>query len=134
METRQDKLSILSDLHKSVYGYRPRGKYSNFTGPELDNEFEHLQSRLEVQIEEEKERELQDVKNYKNIVEKTKNYHNIDTKTALCWLLEAEGIELKSIMDVEQHLWTQGILHTEYGEELKPIFTELMAEQLEAQG
>ena len=52
-----ENLSILSDLHKDVYGYRPRGKYSDFTNQELEKEIDKLSEMLEAQMEREKEQE-----------------------------------------------------------------------------
>lgn len=127
--SRQDNLSVLSDLHKDVYGYRPRGTYSDYSDTEIEEEFEFLQEQLEAQMEREAQREKEDVKKFKTTVTKVMKYCNVDRKTALRYLADAEDNDLGSAMDIEGFLWGHGILHTEYGAEIKGIMIEIAKER-----
>ena len=111
---------LFSDLHKDVYGYRPRGAAMedwNSRTPRQKNElFNALCDELEEVTRDEKRQAD------RNLMEFTGEILNMielgakDRETALRWMTQDH--EFHSEQDVSHWVWSHGILFTEYGKQL----------------
>jgi hypothetical protein len=111
---------LFSDLHKDVYGYRPRGAAMedwNSRTPRQKNElFNALCDELEEVTRDEKRQAD------RNLMEFTGEILNMielgakDRETALRWMTQEH--EFHSEQDVSHWVWSHGILFTEYGKQL----------------
>ena len=111
---------LFSDLHKDVYGYRPRGAAMedwNSRTPRQKNElFNALCDELEEVTRDEKRQAD------RNLMEFTGEILNMielgakDRETALRWMTQEH--EFHSEQDVSHWVWAHGILFTEYGKQL----------------
>ncbi len=89
---RQELMSIISDLHKDVYGTRPHGIYTNHTLEELRAEADYLSEENGRQMAEQKLREAETAKAFEARVAETIATGAGDRATALRWIFEADGI------------------------------------------
>lgn len=111
---------LFSDLHKDVYGYRPRGAAMedwNSRTPRQKNElFNALCDELEEVTRDEKRQAD------RNLMEFTGEILNMielgakDRETALRWMTQEH--EFHSEQCVSHWVWSHGILFTEYGKQL----------------
>ena len=111
---------LFSDLHKDVYGYRPRGAARedwNSRTPRQKNElFNALCDELEEVTRDEKRQAD------RNLMEFTGEILNMielgakDRETALRWMTQEH--EFHSEQCVSHWVWSHGILFTEYGKQL----------------
>ena len=111
---------LFSDLHKDVYGYRPRGAAMedwNSRTPRQKNElFNALCDELEEVTRDEKRQAD------RNLMEFTGEFLNMielgakDRETALRWMTQEE--EFHSEQCVSHWVWARGILFTDYGKQL----------------
>lgn len=85
-----DDFQVYSDLHKDVYGVRPR----NYSREDVSQEdFDYLCKQLELNnIQEEKAKKVA-IREFEESVTKTMEVGNVNRKTAIKWLMEAEGIK-----------------------------------------
>ena len=85
---------IFSDLHKDVYGFRPRGVTFSSTEA-FDAEYERLVAKLSVQIDEEK---IRQERNFAEFVVRVNGIMGLvkncfDNAAAVAIIAEAEGID-----------------------------------------
>jgi hypothetical protein len=81
---------IFSDLHKDVYGFRPRGV--TFDSPEaFDAEFERLVVRLGEQQDEDEIRQNANMERFAQRVLETMELCNCDQRRAVEIIADAEG-------------------------------------------
>ena len=110
----------ISDLHKEVYGYRPRGAFfddwANCTPAEKQKTWDEYCRALEIQMAETKSQEEQDVAKFEARVQDVVSLGANDRKTALSWITGSETFYHSQ--DVEHFVWEQGILFTKYGKQL----------------
>lgn len=91
--------SYYSDLHKDVYGVRPRG-YHLRTETEVREEIVYLHKQLGVVLREEAARDLQNQKNLEEQISNLEADHNIDRRDAFRWIMQAEFAgELENLSD-----------------------------------
>ena len=119
---------LFSDLHKDVYGYRPRGAAMedwNSRTPRQKNElFNALCDELEEVTRDEKRQAD------RNLMEFTGEILNMielgakDRETALRWMTQEH--EFHSEQDVSHWVWSHGILFTEYGKQLVKDLLEIV--------
>ena len=111
---------LISDLHKDVYGFRPReafwADWDRCTPIEKQKTWDEYCNAVEQQIAEEKIREAADVAKFEDRVQDVIGLGAGDRVTALRWIAEQETFY--SIQDVEHFVWEQGILFTDYGKTL----------------
>ena len=126
---RSDVLSWISDLYKDVHGVRPR--YINFK-EWSDGELEVYTDKLIVQLKENEElerlQEEADVKSFKDQIQKTIELGAGDRKTALKWLFSSEEYdpgEYVTDWDVDGFLYKKGIIHSDFGKEVKKELLEI---------
>lgn len=82
--------NIFSDLHKDVYGFRPR--YVTFDSVDaFNNEYEYLVQRLNEQNDEEKIRQEANMEAFANRVRETMELCNCDQRRAVEIIADAEG-------------------------------------------
>ena len=114
---KEQLLSYISDQYKSAYGFRPNlTKYRALSEDQLRDELDHLSKKVEEQMEREETREKEDIERFKKLVKDTIELGAGDEETALRWLTSEE--DMLSKMDTEQYVWSEGILHTEYGKQV----------------
>lgn len=105
-----------SDMYKEAYGFRPRHDTSSWTKETWKVELDRVEADLEAEIEDEKAREEACVNSFKELVQNTIQCGAGDYDTALRWLTQEENF--RDVQDVEQWVWNQGILFTDYGKEV----------------
>jgi len=110
----------ISDLHKEVYGYRPRGAFfddwDNCTPTEKQKTWDEYCRALEIQMAETQAQEEQDVAKFEARVQDVIGLGAGDRKTALTWITGSETFYNSQC--VEHFVWEQGILFTQYGKQL----------------
>jgi hypothetical protein len=126
---RNEVLSWISDLYKDVHGVRPR--YINFN-EWSDGELEVYTDKLIVQLKENEElerlQEEADVKGFQDQIQKTIELGAGDRKTALKWLFSSEEYdqgEYVTDWDVDGFLYKKGIVHSDFGKEVKKELLEI---------
>jgi hypothetical protein len=81
---------IFSDLHKDVYGFRPRGLTFDST-EDFDAEFERLVGRLSEQLDEDTVRQSANLNKFFERVLETMELCNCDQYRAIEIIADAEG-------------------------------------------
>lgn len=81
-----------SDLHKDVYGFRPRNVHFE-TQEAFDAEYERLVKQLDVVMDEERLAKVRAIKTLKQRLRGMMRDHNIDLVTALQWDFDAMGCD-----------------------------------------
>lgn len=116
----------ISDLHKEVYGVRPREEFyadwNNCTPAEKQKTWDEYCNEVERQLAEQKVREAYCVARFEDRVKDVIGLGANDRETALRWIAQQETFY--HIQDVEHFVWEQGILFTDYG---KTLIKELEA-------
>ena len=109
-----------SDLHKDVYGYRPRGAAMeewNSRTPRQKNElFNALCDELEEVTRDEKRQADRNLFEFTGQIMDMIELGAKDRETALRWMTQDH--EFHSEQDVSHWVWAHGILFTEYGKQL----------------
>jgi hypothetical protein len=83
---------LFSDLHKDVYGFRPRGHWfydANTTDQERQEEWDYLCKRLGEQIEEENAAKAEALKKFYARVEELKRSGAKDDQQAIKWIVQS---------------------------------------------
>ena len=96
---------IYSDLHKEVYGIRPRGDMSNMTAEMLDAEWDFILRAQEQELEYENECRARARAALEADIERTIALGAGDRDTAVRWLMEAEGAD----GDYDYFLYKRGL-------------------------
>ena len=126
---RSDVLSWISDLYKDVHGVRPR--YINFnewSDGELEVYTDKLIAQLKENEEQERLQEKANVKGFQDQVQKTIELGAGNRKTALKWLFSSEEYDQGEYItewDVDGFLFNQGIIHSDFGKEVKKELLEI---------
>ena len=111
---------LFSDLHKDVYGYRPRGaaiEEWNSRTPRQKNElFNALCDELEEVTRDEKRQADRNLFEFTGQIMDMIELGAKDRETALRWMTQEH--EFHSEQDVSHWVWAHGILFTEYGKQL----------------
>lgn len=114
---RYQQISYISDTHKEVYGFRPRGyDWDNMSMDELKAWSNELSEECAREFELEEARKAEAVAEFKALVQRTIEMGAGDEETAIRWLTSDE--EFYHSQDVEHWVYNQGILFTDYGREL----------------
>ena len=111
---------LFSDLHKDVYGYRPRGAAMedwNSRTPRQKNElFNALCDELEEVTRDEKRQADRNLFEFTGLIMDMIELGAKDRETALRWMTQDH--KFHSEQDVSHWVWAHGILFTEYGKQL----------------
>lgn len=109
-----------SDLHKDVYGVRPRGARMDDWNGRTPRQKQELWNILCDQLEEntkaEKAAEVIKVEQFESRIKDVMGLGAGDRTTALRWISQQQTFY--HIQDVEHFVWEQGILFTDYGKQL----------------
>jgi len=109
-----------SDLHKEVYGFRPRGmmmkNWQDMNAKQKETLWNCLCEELEDKIKHEKIAEEKAVAEFKERIEQAQVWGARDYFDALRWITGCETFY--HIQDVEHFVWEQGILFTDFGKQL----------------
>lgn len=85
---RDELLGLISDMHKDVYGFRPRHDMSGCTIADLRQEVADLQARIDVLVVEDRERQAQAILDFESRVDQIIATGAGDRETAVRWLLD----------------------------------------------
>ena len=99
---------ILSDLHKDARGYRPRegfwADWNDASEDERQSIWDGLLAEMDRTIEEEHRATSRNLKQFRANLRKVMDSQGVDWKTAMRWLMQADGEEWP-----EHWLWSQGL-------------------------
>lgn len=119
---------LFSDLHKDVYGYRPRGAAMdewNSRTPRQKNElYNALCDELEEVTRDEKRQADRNLFEFTGQIMDMIELGAKDRETALRWMTQDH--EFHSEQDVSHWVWAHGILFTEYGKQLVKDLLEIV--------
>ena len=111
---------LFSDLHKDVYGYRPRGEAIdelNSRTPRQKNElYNALCDELEEITQDDARRGARNVFEFTGEIMDMIELCAKDRETALRWMTQDD--KFYSEQCVSHWVWSRGILFTEYGKQL----------------
>ena len=117
---RESMIEVYSDFHKDAYGFRPRFDYTLLSTEELAADFETFGRDLESRNIREAEAEAQAILAFEKLIRTTIDNGAEDEEQAIKWIIGAEfdldGVYHKQ--DIEQFVWNQGFLFTDYGRQL----------------
>lgn len=118
----------LSDFYKDAYGFRPRGHYKEWwTQEEIDAEYDRLSAICEENRVEEEHRQKIALTEFEDTIKETIANGAADRQTAIRWLIEAEGLDIRSSQDVEYFFWVNDIGWEKIDEFKKPILDKAIA-------
>jgi hypothetical protein len=132
-EEREDVLAIMSDLHKDVYGFRPRNvDYDSFTNEELAEEYDFLCVRLQEEMEEERRWKSHNIKEFHKGLVKTMDCANCDHVTAIRYMFDAyisdRGFDYLSIQGFS---YANNFAHTRYARVIENILDRIVKGDLD---
>jgi len=117
-----------SDLHKDVYGFRPRAVamciWNALTPSEKQTHWTDLCNQLDVNETHERQLEKQRIGEFEARVEDVIGLGAGNRKTALRWIASQEKFYHGQC--VEHFVWEQGVLFTDYGRKLVKELTEVV--------
>ena len=117
-----------SDLHKEVYGFRPRGtimdNWNSMEAAQKQNRWDHLCVELEENTRFEAERAARASDRFEVRVQDVIKLGASDRATALRWMTQDE--DFLHEQDVEHFVWSQGVLFTDYGRKLLKELMEII--------
>jgi len=109
-----------SDLHKDVYGFRPRGallaEWEDRTPRQKQELWNALCDELEENTKAEKAAEVIAIEKFEARIQDVKELGAGNRFNALLWMIGTETFY--HIQDVEHFVWEQGFLFTDYGKQL----------------
>ena len=111
---------LFSDLHKDVYGFRPRGvildNWNILPAEQKQARWDQLCAELESNTIFEKQQEVKAVASFQARVQDVIELGAGNYTNALLWISGTETFY--NVQDVEHFVWEQGILFTDYGKQL----------------
>jgi len=128
-------LDLISDLHKDVYGYRPRGTLAEDINqlPQKAFEiyFQDLVDELQLVVARDQRQEAKALKDYMQRLVSMMRDYKITMHRALVWDADGfgfpdeadEGFDLQGF---EHYLWKQGIAYKEW-----PTFVSVMKQEMD---
>ena len=109
-----------SDLHKDVYGFRPRGnemeQWHDMNAKQKQTVWNALCEELEDNTKAEKAAEIVAIEKFEARIQDIIELGAGNRTNALLWMSGTETFY--HIQDVEHFDWEQGILFTDYGKQL----------------
>jgi hypothetical protein len=117
-----------SDLHKDVYGFRPRGSLMDDWNDRTPRQKQELWNALCDELEEntkaEKAAEVVAIDKFEARIKDVIELGAGNRTNALLWITGCETFY--HIQDVEHYVWEQGILFTQYGKQLIKDLAEIV--------
>lgn len=126
-QTRQELLSIISDMYKDAHGVRPHGLYSNFSVDDLRQECLVLQVAVERAIQEEEEYKDRMVKQFESDITLSMRYGAKTREDAIRWILVANEFDDYDLHDADYLAYSLGLPYS-YAQELRPAAQKIVAE------
>ena len=112
--------NIFSDLHKDVYGVRPRGAamddWNSRTPRQKQELWNALCDELEENTKAEKAAEVVAIEKFEARIQDIIGLGAGNRTNALLWMIGTETFY--HIQDVEHFVWEQGLLFADYGKQL----------------
>ena len=109
-----------SDLHKHVYGFRPRGiimeNWNMMPDEQKQVRWDELCEELEANEKADRIALRNNIASHQNSVQNVIDVGAGDRATAISWMVSEE--EFYHSQDVEHYVWNLGILFSDYGREL----------------
>ena len=109
-----------SDLHKDVYGFRPRGiimeNWNMMPDEQKQVRWDELCEELEANEKADRIALRNNITSHQNSVQNVIDVGAGDRATAISWMVSEE--EFYHSQDVEHYVWNLGILFSDYGREL----------------
>ena len=109
-----------SDLHKAVYGFRPRGiimeNWNMMPDEQKQVRWDELCEELEANEKADRIALRNNIASHQNSVQNVIDVGAGDRATAISWMVSEE--EFYHSQDVEHYVWNLGILFSDYGREL----------------
>ena len=109
-----------SDLHKDVYGFRPRGiimeNWNMMPDEQKQARWDELCEELEANEKADRIALRNNIASHQNSVQNVIDVGAGDRATAISWMVSEE--EFYHSQDVEHYVWNLGILFSDYGREL----------------
>jgi len=88
--------TLISDMHKDAYGFRPRSGYQEwFTKEQLDATYDDLQRGVDASIREDARREESNWQSFNARVEAVQAAGAGTRANALRWMMQAEGQDIQ---------------------------------------
>lgn len=113
--------AMFSDMHKDVYGSRPRGERVFNSVKELDIHFQYLDNQINADIEDQKWANEAGFNKIVSALDTMVKYGAKTKRIALMWLLQANNCQC-SEYGIEQLFYEHGICaYHEYKEKLYKI-------------
>lgn len=128
----QQFFSDYSDLHKDVYGFRPRNnRFLDATPEEQEKMWDYLLEENDRVMKEDEEREIRSDKEFENGIKMVMEIGAPDRETAIRWILsnELDEYDLRYGFDYIRYNW--GISY-KYQKEIQPILDSLLMQYEEA--
>lgn len=116
-----EALSLLSDIHKDAYGFRPRNyDFEAMTLQDILDETERVYAVSLEEMKAQKEADKVSIKRFKELLVKTIGLGAKTFDKALEWLFDGSGIERDEPYGVEEFLYRYDIdMYTTYGHIIK---------------
>ena len=128
---KQELLSMISDIHKDAYGFRPRGRYNECTVEELIKEIDYLSKEATRVYEEEQAHAKHCAAEYEEHIQTLIDLGASNRQVALWWDLDGDKYFSFEYPDIEHYVWNQGFLFTDEGRALVNELTELLKDSEE---
>lgn len=108
--TRDEMLSVMSDLHKDARGYRPpvwfRQSWAEMSDAQLTKAYDALYAELEAQLEYERRVEGEAMDALRSRLEGLVESHGISMRDAIRWDMQAFDVDEG---ELEFWLWYNGV-------------------------
>ena len=120
---------LYSDFHKDTYGFRPRGNggvhsWDTLAPAEKQEAWDYMAKKMAEDSEEERLHEITLIKEFKSWIADTIKLGAGNEENALRWVTQNETFYHSQ--DVEQWVWGQGFLFTDYGRGLVETLKKLV--------
>ena len=119
---------LFSDLHKDVYGYRPRGAamedWISRTPRQKNELYNALCDELEEVTRDDERRAARNVFEFTGEIMDVIELGAKDRETALRWMTQDE--KFYSEQCISHWVWARGILFTDYGKQLVKDLTDII--------
>jgi hypothetical protein len=133
---REEMIQMYSDFHKDVYGFRPRFDYGSFSDEHLQADFYHFDKKILAFNLRDAVLEEEAIIDFKKSIQDTIECGASNEDEAIRWLVGAEITvnDVYSIQDIEQFVWKQGFLFTDYGRQLVKKIETFITQCMTVQG
>lgn len=122
--------TIVSDLHKDAYGFRPRSPFWNnwerISDVEKQAEWDSLLVALDHEMEREAAEKVAAEQRWQENIRTVTETTGASEEDAVRWLWDAEDVSEPNSQDIESFVWQQGLLFTDTGRKLVVQLTQIL--------